>query len=76
MDKHEIIVGNIGTVYSGNDESQATAKWNSYVLASREPQGRASGETVTWLEDGEIRCEISRIKFGPKTWMLRSRSRK
>jgi len=57
MDKYEVVVGNIGTVYSGNDESEANAKWNSYVAASRESYGRASGETVTWLEDGEIRCE-------------------
>lgn len=53
-DWHEIVVGNIGTVYSGNNRSVAMAKWNTYREQSREDSGRASGESVTWLKNGEI----------------------
>jgi hypothetical protein len=54
---HVIIVSNIGTVYTGTREDLAAAKWNEYVRQSRESSGRASGETVTWMENDEVRCQ-------------------
>lgn len=55
--KFEVIVGNIGTVYSGNNYMQAQTKYSAYVKQSREEYGRAAGETVTLFHNGEIRSE-------------------
>lgn len=59
MPNYEVIVSNIGTVYSGDDKAVADAKFNSYVVASRKPTeyGRATGETVSLMVDGELLCE-------------------
>lgn len=46
IEHHEVIVGNIGTVYSGEDEVNAKQLFYEYA--------EASGESVTWLVDGEI----------------------
>jgi hypothetical protein len=53
-DKWEVIVGNVGTVYSGSDESAARAKFASYVEISNGGAGRAGGESVTLMKDGDI----------------------
>ncbi len=55
--KFEVVVGNIGTVYSGNNFMQASAKYSSYLKDSESGYGRAAGENVTLLHDGEIRME-------------------
>jgi hypothetical protein len=58
MDRmHEIIVGNIGTVYSGNIAADAGKVYREYVLSSAaatSSSGRAAGEDVTWMRDGEV----------------------
>jgi hypothetical protein len=57
VEQHEVIVGNIGTVYSGEDEANAKQVFWQYAdmaVESRILGGRASGESVTWLVDGEI----------------------
>lgn len=51
---YEVIVGNIGKVYDGDDLTEAQKHFDSYTEASSLPRGRASGENVTMLEDGEI----------------------
>ncbi len=51
---YEVIVGNIGTVYSGSDESTARAQFEYYENDSRTGYGRAGGEDVTLLAGGEI----------------------
>ena len=43
--EHQIIVGNIGTVYSGTDAQEAERKFNSYTEQSMFGSGRAGGET-------------------------------
>ncbi len=53
----ETIVGNIGTVYSGTDEDEAQRKHDIYVEQSQGGYGRAAGETVTIMRDGEIYLE-------------------
>jgi hypothetical protein len=53
MAKYEVIVGNIGTVYSGDDETEAHKTYDEYREQSQEGYGRAVGEPVTLLEDGE-----------------------
>jgi len=50
----EVIVGNIGTVYSGPDEELAKIKYESYVEDSGLNSGRAAGENVVLMCDGEI----------------------
>jgi hypothetical protein len=49
----EVIVGNIGTVYSGGSRSEAMKKWTTYQLQSKAGYGRAGGEDVTLMADGE-----------------------
>jgi hypothetical protein len=53
----EVVVGNIGTVYSGSNLMVATCKWAAYVKQSRADIGRAAGESVTLFHNGEIRRE-------------------
>lgn len=51
--QYQVIVGNIGTVYDGADEAQAESKYTEYVKQSESGQGRAGGERVTIMADGE-----------------------
>lgn len=53
----EVIVGNIGTVYRGDDIDKATEFFTDYVGISNGLFGRASGEDVTLFEDGDILME-------------------
>ncbi len=55
---HEVIVGNIGTVYSGDKAIEASAKFDTYVADSKSGVGRAGDEPVTWMRDGEIHQEF------------------
>lgn len=48
----EVIVGNVGTVYSGS-EDLARVAYAQYVEYSEAPTGRCSGEAVTLMHDGE-----------------------
>ena len=56
--KHEIIVGNIGTVYSGNYRHEAQKLYDIYVNMSQSGYGKASNEPVTWITDGDIYMEL------------------
>jgi hypothetical protein len=51
---YEVIVGNIGTVYSGSNYEEAEEEYKDYLDASQSPYGKASGEEVTFLKDNEI----------------------
>jgi hypothetical protein len=51
---YEVVVGNIGTVYSGASKSDSARKWLTYVDQSKSGVGRAGNEPVTMLCDGEI----------------------
>ncbi len=55
--RYDVVVGNIGTVYSGEDEDAARTQYAHYEANSRAGYGRAGGEDVTLLEDGEIVAE-------------------
>ena len=55
----EILVGNIGTVFEGEDVYAAYDVWCDYKKQASSLHGRASMETVTYLVDGEIRLEFS-----------------
>jgi hypothetical protein len=54
MSYYQVIVGNIGTVYSGTNLRDARFHARSYVDQSKSNRGRAAGESVTVLKDGEI----------------------
>ena len=58
MENHEIIVGNIGTAYKGNNKNDALECYNGYVKLSESDYGRCANETVTWLIDDEIYMEM------------------
>jgi hypothetical protein len=61
MDKYETIVGNIGSVYSGNDLAEAVRLFDHYVDQSKNSVGsRAEGESVTIFEHYETGSEIER----------------
>jgi len=50
---YEVLVGNIGTVYSGPLFKQALQDYGEYKRQSMGGYGRASGEPVTLVKDGE-----------------------
>ncbi len=54
----EVIVGNIGTVYSGLNELEAREIYQQYCKDSTEYVGRASRENVTLMCDNEIVVEL------------------
>lgn len=52
---HEVVVGNIGTVYRGTDNVKAARAFADYAEQSAGLAGaRCYGEEVTWFADGEI----------------------
>jgi hypothetical protein len=51
--KYEVLCDNIGLVHQGDDLTEARQVYNQYVVKSKEGEGRAAGEDVTLLEDGE-----------------------
>lgn len=55
--RYEVIVGNIGTVYDGASMSAASETYRDYVMMSKSERGRAGGESVTMLKDGDIARE-------------------
>jgi hypothetical protein len=55
--QYEVIVGNIGTVYKGPSVVEARKMFDYYIEQSRGGYGRAAGESVTLLLNGEIRRE-------------------
>lgn len=57
--EYQVIVGNVGTVYSGNDFKKARGAFSSYKVQSKGGYGRASNEQVTLMENGEIKREYS-----------------
>jgi hypothetical protein len=54
MEKYEVVVGNVGTVYSGGFYDSALDAFTIYKSKSLNDYGRAAGEDVTMLKNGEI----------------------
>lgn len=59
MLKFQVIVGNAGTVYNGNNYMVAQTTFSRYVKHSKLGQGRVAGEPVTLMHNGEIRSEYA-----------------
>lgn len=52
--RYQVICGNIGTVYDGNDMIAANRDYGEYKRQSISGRGRAGGETVTLFDNDEI----------------------
>ena len=62
--KHQIIVGNIGTVIDTDCEKEARGFFDHYMDASMAPLGRAAGESVCWMIDDDIHSfRDSRLEY-------------
>ncbi|MCP3678553.1 MAG: hypothetical protein GY721_13515 [Deltaproteobacteria bacterium] len=57
MFKYQVIVGNVGTVYDGDGYHESLEIYSHYKKASKSGVGRASGEDVALVVDGDIRFE-------------------
>lgn len=55
--EYQVIVGNIGNVYDGNNYVTAMSNYGNYVDASKNNYGRAAGENVTLMRDNEPMVE-------------------
>lgn len=55
--EYEVVVGNIGTVYTGHDRLTALKHYRSYREMSRRGTGSAGAEDVTLFKDREIEKE-------------------
>jgi hypothetical protein len=63
---YEIIVGNIGSVYSGPSKREANRAFREYVDQSKSGYGRASGEEVTMFCDGEtVKEYFPKVRWFP-----------
>jgi len=53
----KVVIGNIGTVYEGLSIKQAEKTYYEYVKQSMKYHGRAAGEGVVLIKNGEIELE-------------------
>lgn len=51
---YDVIVGNIGRVWCGNDLNKAQGFYETYVDISKSGMGRAGNQPVQLMKDGEI----------------------
>lgn len=59
MATYQVIVGNIGTVWEGNNPIEARGVYGTYKRQSADNYGRAAGEDVTVMRDNEIFYEYA-----------------
>lgn len=53
LPSYRVIVGNIGTVYTGSKHLDARIAYEAYVTMSKQGLGKPAGEPVTLLKHGE-----------------------
>ena len=53
MPKYQVIVGNLGFVHECEDKAEARGIYLEYIRQSELPYGRAAGESIILMEDGE-----------------------
>lgn len=66
MHNYEVLVSNLGVVFRTNVKAHAEHEFRSYRKFSKMSHGRASGESVTLLRDGEIVKEYDPFTKGDK----------
>lgn len=54
MAQYEVVVGNIGQVYLGNNKREAGRLFRLYRTKSKRGDGRAAHEPVTLLSEGRV----------------------
>lgn len=54
---YQVIVGKIGAVYDGHDGKRAKKEFNAWVRVSKDESGRAAGEPVIVLVNGDLSRE-------------------
>lgn len=57
MRKYQVVVGNIGTVYDGNDKRKAAKSFREYKNISKDGHGRAGNEPVHLFHNGDVAKE-------------------
>lgn len=60
----EVVCGNIGSVYNGDDKTEADRIFDTYVEQSNSGVGRAGGEDVTMFRHYPADCMIIKEHFG------------
>ena len=55
--RYQVVVGNLGMVYDGEDWVTARDHFDSYKRISQEGRGRAGGESVVLFDNGEVIAE-------------------
>ena len=63
MAQYKVIVGNVGTVYTGSSKMKALEIYGEYVEQSASHYGRSGGEEVTLMADGEPIREHSQSHY-------------
>jgi hypothetical protein len=53
MKMFELVVDNVGIIYSGGVLKEALTEYGTWVRLSKAGYGQVAGETVTLLKDGE-----------------------
>jgi hypothetical protein len=61
-DEYEVVVGNVGTVYSGTSRTEALLRFVSYAYQSQQGVGRASAEHIALMCNDEIIDEFNAAK--------------
>jgi hypothetical protein len=69
MTDYEVIVGNVGSVYSGPDRDEAERRYEENVERSQSGLGFAGGETVVLMVDGEP--EKEHVPSNPQEFVVR-----
>lgn len=62
MSYYEVVVGNIGRVYSGGNGFTAYQTFQTYAGKSKRGEGRCAGELVVLFQDGKIKREYGITK--------------
>jgi len=57
FNRYQVIVGNLGTVYDGNNMIEANKTYGIYKRQSLAGYGRAGGESVTLFDHDDIKFE-------------------
>ena len=58
----QLIVGNVGQVYSGTNGHEAFAQFLVYRAQSKRGYGRGAGEPVTLLKGDEVHTEYAGVE--------------
>lgn len=64
--QYEVVIGNIGTIWTGATLKNALREFHGYRLVSQSGKGPAGGEDVTLFKDGELVKEYQATLHMPR----------